>query len=109
MPRNIVREGSSTNSVEDRGQRERESGGGSPLFRASGGSCNLVQEILYSKIFLIFGTLRLFMMTTNLFFIANIKQLRTYVVLEFYCLFFQTSWSFDVLNSAIFNSFHKSG
>jgi len=27
------------------------------------------------------------MMTTNLFVIANVKQLRTYVVLEFYCLF----------------------
>ena len=35
----------STNSVEDRGQRERGSGGGSPLVRVSGGSCNLVQEI----------------------------------------------------------------
>ena len=28
-------------------------------------------------------------MTTNLFVIANVKQLRTYVVLEFYCLFFE--------------------
>ena len=37
--------GGSTNSVEDRGQRERGSGGGSPLVRGSGGSCNLVQEI----------------------------------------------------------------
>ena len=27
------------------------------------------------------------MTTTNLFVIANVKQLRTYVVLEFYCLF----------------------
>ena len=35
----------STNSVEDRGQRERGSGGGSPLVMGSGGSCNLVQEI----------------------------------------------------------------
>ena len=35
----------STNSVEDRGQTERGSGGGSPLVRASGCSCNLVQEI----------------------------------------------------------------
>ena len=26
-------------------------------------------------------------MTTNLFAIANVKQLRNYVVLEFYCLF----------------------
>ena len=38
--------GGSTNSVEDRGQREPGSGGGSPLVRGSGGSCNLVQEIL---------------------------------------------------------------
>ena len=37
--------GGSTNSVEDRGQRERGSGDGSHLFRGSGGSCNLVQEI----------------------------------------------------------------
>ena len=37
--------GGSTNSVEDRGQRERGSGDGSPLVRGSGGSCNLVQEI----------------------------------------------------------------
>jgi len=26
-------------------------------------------------------------MTTNLFVIANVKQLQTYVVVEFYCLF----------------------
>ena len=39
--------GGSTNSVEDRGQRERGSGGGSPLFRVSGGSCNLVQQISF--------------------------------------------------------------
>ena len=37
----------STNSVEDRGQRERGSGGGSPLVRGSGGSCNLVQGISF--------------------------------------------------------------
>ena len=63
--------------------------GRSPLVRGSGGSCNFGTRnfISYSKIFLIFGTLRLFMMTTNLFVIANVKQLRTYVVSEFYCLF----------------------
>ena len=33
--------------------------------------------ISYSKIFLIFGTLRFFIMTTNLFVVANVKQLRT--------------------------------
>ena len=47
------------------------------------------------------------MMTTSLFAIANVKQLRTYVVLEFYCLF-RTSWCVGVLNSAFFlNSFHN--
>ena len=40
----------STNSVEDRGQRVRGSGGGSPLFRGSGGSCNLVQEISFHMV-----------------------------------------------------------
>jgi len=40
-------EGGSTNSVEDRGQRDRGSGGGSHLVRGSGGSCNLVQEISF--------------------------------------------------------------
>ena len=39
--------GVSTNSVEDRGQTERGSGGGSPLVRGSGSSCNLVQEISF--------------------------------------------------------------
>ena len=39
--------GGSTNSVEDRGQIGRGSGGGSPLVRGSGGSCNLVQEISF--------------------------------------------------------------
>jgi hypothetical protein len=41
VPRNIFRWGS-TNPVEDRGQKERGSGGGSPIVRGSGGSCNLV-------------------------------------------------------------------
>jgi len=35
------------NSVENRGQRERGSGGGSPLVRVSGSSCNLVQKISF--------------------------------------------------------------
>ena len=39
--------GVSTNSVEDRGQRERGSGGGRPLVRGSGGSCNLKQEVSF--------------------------------------------------------------
>jgi hypothetical protein len=47
VPRNFVRGGGSTNSVEDRGQRERGSGSGSHLVRGSGDSCNLVQEISF--------------------------------------------------------------
>ena len=47
VPRNFVRGGGATNSVEDRGGRERGSGGGSSLVRGSGGSCNLVQEISF--------------------------------------------------------------
>jgi hypothetical protein len=48
IPRNFVRgRGGSTNSVEDRGQRERGCGGSSPLVRGSGGSCNFVQEISF--------------------------------------------------------------
>ena len=43
----LAGEGGSTNSVEDRGQRERGSAGSSPLLRDSGGSCNLVQEISF--------------------------------------------------------------
>ena len=42
--------GGSTNSVEDRGQREWGSGGGSPLVRGSAGSCNLVQEISFHTV-----------------------------------------------------------
>ena len=91
----------------DRGQRERESEGGSPLVRGSGGSCNLVQEISFHivKVFLIFGTLRLFMMTTNLFVIADVKQLRTDGSFRILLPFFRTSWGVGVLNSAIFNIF----
>ena len=47
VPRNFVWGGGSTNSVEDRGQREWGSAGSSPLVRGSGGSCNLVQEISF--------------------------------------------------------------
>jgi hypothetical protein len=50
VPRNFVWGRGSTNSVEDRGQRKRGSGGGSPLVRGSGGSCNLVQEISFHMV-----------------------------------------------------------
>ena len=42
--------GGSTNSVEDRGQTERGSRGGSSLVRGSGSSCNLVQEISFHMV-----------------------------------------------------------
>jgi hypothetical protein len=42
--------GGSTNSVEDRGQREQKFGGSSPLVRGSGSSCNLVQEISFHTV-----------------------------------------------------------
>ena len=48
VPRNFFG-GGSTNSVEDR-EREWGSGGGSPLVRGSGGSCNLVQEISFHMV-----------------------------------------------------------
>jgi len=54
-----------------------------------------------------FGTFRLFMMTTNLFVITNVKQLRTGGGFRILLLFFRTSWDSGVLNSAIFNSFHN--
>jgi hypothetical protein len=51
VARNFVRErgggGISTNSVENRGQREWGSGGGSPLVRGYGVSYNLTQEISF--------------------------------------------------------------
>ena len=69
--------GVSTNSIEDRENGDLEAVAPYPLVKGSGGSCNLVQEISFHivKFFLMFGTLRLFMMTTNLFVIANVKQL----------------------------------
>ena len=46
-------------------------------------------------------------MTTNLFVIADVKQLRTGGSFRILLHFFQTSWGVGVLNSAIFffNSF----
>ena len=45
-------------------------------------------------------------MTTNLFVIANVKQLRTGGSFRILLPFFRTFWGVGVLNSAIFNSFH---
>jgi len=47
------------------------------------------------------------MMTTNLFAIANVKQLRTGGTFRILLPFFRTSSGVGVLNSAIFNSFHS--
>ena len=46
-------------------------------------------------------------MTTNLFVIANVKQLRTDGSFRILLPFFRASWSVDVLNSAMFNSFQN--
>jgi len=46
-------------------------------------------------------------MTTNLFVIANVKQLRTGGSFRILLPIFRTSWGVGVLNSAIFNSFHN--
>ena len=45
------------------------------------------------------------MMTTNLFVIANVKQLRTLVVFIILLPFFRTSWGVGVLNSATLTVF----
>ena len=71
--------GGSTNSVEDIGQTERGSWGCRPPSQGFWrqlyfGTRNFIS---YNKIFLISDTLSLFMMTTNLFVIAKVKQLRT--------------------------------
>ena len=47
------------------------------------------------------------MMTTNLFVIANVKQLRTDGSFRILRPFFQTFWGVGILNSVIFNSFHQ--
>jgi len=46
-------------------------------------------------------------MITNLFVIANVKQLRTGGSFKILLPFVQTSWGVGILNSAIFNSFHN--
>ena len=46
-------------------------------------------------------------MTTNLFVIANVKQLRTGGSVRILLHFFRTFWCVGVLNSAIFISFHN--
>ena len=47
------------------------------------------------------------MMTTNLFVIANVKQLRTDGSFRILLPFFRTSWGAGVLNWLILNSFHN--
>ena len=46
-------------------------------------------------------------MTTNLFVIANVKQLQTDGSFRILLSFFRTSWGVGVLNSAVVNSFHN--
>ena len=47
------------------------------------------------------------MMITNLFVIANVKQLRTDGNFRILLPLFRTYWGVGFLNSAIFNSFHN--
>ena len=47
------------------------------------------------------------MMTTNLFVIANVKQLRTGGSFRILLFFFFKSWGVGIPNSAIFNSFRN--
>jgi len=47
------------------------------------------------------------MMTTNLFVIGNVKQLRTDGSFRIFLPFFRTSCCVGILNSAIFNSFQN--
>jgi len=47
------------------------------------------------------------MITTNLFVIANVKQLRADGSFRILLPFFRTSWGVGVLNSAIINNFHN--
>jgi len=49
------------------------------------------------------------MMTTNLFVIANVKQLPTGGNFRILLPFLRTSWGVGVLNSAVFNNFSQSG
>jgi len=46
-------------------------------------------------------------MTTNLFVIANVKQLQTDGSFRILPPSFRTSWGVGVLNTAIFNGFHN--
>jgi len=46
-------------------------------------------------------------MTTNLFVIANVKQLRTGGSFRILLSFFRTSWGVGGLHSAIFNGLHN--
>ena len=47
------------------------------------------------------------MMTTNLFVIAHVKQLKIDGSFRILLPFSRTSWGVGVLNSAVFNNFHN--
>ena len=93
--------GGSTNVVEDR--ENGDLGGGSPLVRDSGGSCNLVQEISFHIVkFSQFLVLQTIYDDNQFFVIVNVKQLRTGGSFRILLPFFRTYWGVGVLNSAIF-------
>ena len=77
VPRNFVR-GGGVQQFQLRTEDRTGPGGGSPLVRGSGGSCNLVQKISFHIVkFSQFSVhyIKLFMMTTNVFVIANVKKI----------------------------------
>jgi len=65
---------------------------------------NLSNFLFKTRHLCVSPVLRLFMMTTNLFVIANVKKLRTGCSFRILLPFFRTSWGVGFRNSAIFNS-----
>ena len=94
--------GGSTNSVEDR--ENEDLGGGSPLIRGSGGSCNLVREISFHIVkFLNFWYFNTFYDDNQFICHGKCKTIANLggsfrILLPF----FRTSWGAGVLNSAMF-------
>jgi len=102
VPRNFVR-GCSENSVEDRGQWELGSGGGSPLVRGSGGSCNLVQEISFQIVkFFNFWYFKTFYDDNQFICHCKCKTIANLGCFGILLPFFRISSGVGVLNSAIF-------
>ena len=93
--------GGSTNSVEDR--ENGDLGGGSPLVRGSGGSCNLVQEISFHIVkFSELWYFKTIYDDNQIFCHCKCKTIANLGSFRILLPFFRTSWGVGVLNSAIF-------